>query len=312
MYDGLAMTTRFLLAALALASLAACDPVPDAAGPTPGRPRFDGEAALALASRQVAFGPRVPGTEAHRAQASWMTARLDSLGAEVAVDSFTHVTTRGDTLPLFNVLARFRPAEARRVLLLAHWDTRPTADEEADPALRATPIPGANDGASGTAVLLHLAALLAGSPPPMGVDLLFVDGEDYGPGTDDMFLGAIRYAETLPDRDRPIYGVLLDLVGDADPSFPVEANSAELAPLVVRKVWRTAARLGYGDVFPERVGPRLGDDHLPLNQAGLPTVDVIDFDYPYWHTLQDTPERLSAATLEMVGEVVAELIYSGG
>jgi glutaminyl-peptide cyclotransferase len=182
--------------------------------------------------------------------------------------------------------------------------------------MRATPVPGANDGASGTAVLLHLAELLAASAPPMGVDLLFVDGEDYGPEIDDMFLGAIRYAERLPAEGRPVYGVLLDMVGDADPLFPVEANSAEMAPIVVQKVWRAADRLGYDDYFPDGVGRRATDDHIFLNQAGLPTADVIDFVYgpgnAYWHTPDDTPEHVSASTLGMVGEVVTELIYSGG
>jgi Zn-dependent M28 family amino/carboxypeptidase len=245
-----------------------------------------------------------------------MTARLDSLADELTVDSFTHVSASGDTLPLVNVLARFRPEEARRLLLLTHWDTRPTSDQAADPRLRTVPVPGANDGGSGTAVLLVLAGLLAAERPPIGVDLLFVDGEDYGPGTEDMFLGARRFARALPPSGRPVYGVLLDLVGDADPSFPVEAHSAERAAVVVRKVWRVAEQLGYGAHFPDRVGPRLLDDHLPLNDAGIPTADVIDFSYgpanAYWHTPEDTPDKVSAATLEMVGSVVTALVYSGG
>jgi Zn-dependent M28 family amino/carboxypeptidase len=150
----------------------------------------------------------------------------------------------------------------------------------------------------------------------MGVDLLFVDGEDYGPGTEDMFLGSIRFAETLPLEGRPVYGVLLDMVGDADPSFPVEAYSIERAPLVVRKVWRTARRLGFAEFFPDRVGERLLDDHIPLNDAGIPTADIIDFSYgpgnAYWHTPEDTPDKVSSGTLAMVGAVVVELIYSGG
>jgi len=165
-------------------------------------------------------------------------------------------------------------------------------------------------------VLLELASLLAKTPPPMGIDLLFVDGEDYGPGTQEMFLGATRYAARLDSATRPIYGVLLDMVGDADPSFPVEANSASAAPIVVHKFWHAAARLGYASYFPDRVGPSLYDDHIPLLQAGLPTIDVIDFQYgpnnEYWHTLQDTPAHMSASTLGMVGQVVVELIYSGG
>jgi Zn-dependent M28 family amino/carboxypeptidase len=245
-----------------------------------------------------------------------MQALLDSLADEVQTDTFTHVVTSGDTLQLVNLLARFRPDETRRILFLTHWDTRPRSDNAADPALRAVPVPGANDGASGTAVLLELARLLAGAAPPMGVDLLFVDGEDYGPSNEDMFLGSRRYANRVDERTRPIYAILLDMVGDADASFPAEVYSAELAPIVLRRVLQTTERLGYQAAFPPTGGQRIYDDHVPLNQAGIPTVDIIDFSYgpgnTWWHTPDDTPERLSAATLGMVGEVVAELIYSGG
>lgn len=286
-------------------------------GATPGRPTFDGEAAFELVEKQVAFGPRVPGTEGHAAQLAWMLARLDSLAPVVEPDSFTHVTTGGDTLSLVNVVAKFAPELDRRILLLAHWDTRPTSDEASDPAERDLPIAGANDGGSGTAVLLELAELLAGAPPPVGVDLLLVDGEDYGPGLDDMLLGAKHFAANLPEEGRPVYGLLLDMVGDADPSFPVEALSAQYASVVVRKVWRAAERLGYRAYFPTGVGRELGDDHVPLIEAGLPTANLIDFTYggpanPFWHTQQDVPENVSAATLGMVGEVVTELVYSGG
>jgi hypothetical protein len=299
----------------ACALAAACGDEP--AGPTPGSPTFDGDRAMALVEQQVAYGPRVPGTGGHAAQLSWMLARLDSLAPVVEADTFTHVTTSGaDTLTLVNVMGRFRPDLDRRIVLLAHWDTRPTADEEADEARRDIPIPGANDGASGTAVLLALAELLAGEPPPLGVDLLLVDGEDFGPGVEDMLLGARRYADTVEEGDRPLYGVLLDMVGDADPRFPVEGISAQAAGPVVRKVWRAAERLGYRDTFPTAVGQDLTDDHVPLIQAGIPTANVIDFTYgpgnAYWHTAADTPDKLSAKTLGMVGQVMTELIFSGG
>ena len=300
--------------ASSLGALDACLGV--ATGPTPGRPIFDGEAALALVRAQVGFGPRVPGTPGHVTQLAWMLERLDTLGVVATVDTFSHVTSGGDSLTLFNVMARFRPDATRRILLLAHWDTRPTSDEAVDSASRATPLPGANDGGSGTAVLLQLASMFAQVPPPFGVDVLFVDGEDYGPGVEDMFLGARRYASRLGDTDRPVYGLLLDMVGDADPSFPVEELSAQAASVVVRKVWRAAERLGYRQYFPSTVGLRVIDDHVPLIEAGLPTANLVDFVYGpnnlYWHTPQDTPENVSAVTLGMVGEVVAELVYSGG
>lgn len=312
-------SSSVVVSLLVLGGLVACADAP--AGPTPGRPVVEGEPVLELVRTQVGFGPRVPGTEAHARQLAWMIARLDSLASDVVADTFPWVTTTGDSLVLTNVLARFRPEETRRILLLAHWDTRPTSDEAADPMDRSLPLPGANDGASGTAVLLHLAALLAAAPPPLGVDVLLVDGEDYGPTTDDMFLGARRYAAHVAGAEergepRPIYGVLLDLVGDADAQFPVEGYSARYAPIVVRKIRDAAERLGLSDFFPSRVGESLGDDHLPLIEAGLPTANVIDFTYgpgnAYWHTQEDTVDKLSAVTLGMVGEVVAELVYSGG
>lgn len=314
-------TSRLLLALVASLVTACGDEPPE--GPTPGRPSFDGEAAMELVRKQVAFGPRVPGTEGHARQLDWMLARLDSTAPEVVADTFSHVTAEGDSLTLVNVHARFAPEASRRILLLAHWDTRPTSDQAADSADRATPVPGANDGASGTAVLLALAPILAQSPPTVGVDLLLVDGEDYGPGVEDMLLGARRYASMLEAEDgspygpqRPVYGVLLDMVGDADPRFPVEGISAQYANPVVQKVWRAAERLGYEEYFPTSVGRNLTDDHVPLIEADLPTANVIDFtygpDHAYWHTPLDVPEHVSATTLEMVGEVVTELIYSGG
>ena len=155
--------------------------------------------------------------------------------------------------------------------------------------------------------------------PPLGIDLLFVDGEDYGPESADMFIGARRYADQLPllsSGMRPMYGVLLDMVGDADPSFPIEGYSAQHALPVVRRVWRTAARLGYSNFFPESVRIRLGDDHIPLNEAGLQTVDIIDFTYGgsdnmYWHTPQHLPSHCSATTLEHVGVLLTAFIYQG-
>lgn len=304
---------RFAIAALMVCSACVEDVVE---GRTPGSPVFDGAHAHSLVEQQVGFGPRIPGTPGHRAQADWMIGRLGATGAELLVDSFTHTTAEGVDLYLVNVMARFRPELGRRIVILAHWDTRPRSDMAEDPGLRGVPVPGANDGGSGTAVVLALAEMLDSVPPPLGVDLLLVDGEDYGPGADDMLLGSRRYAASLTSENAPIYGVLLDMVGDADPLFPIEANSAQFAPIVVNKVWRAAKRLGLEAYFPDRVGPRLTDDHIPLIQAGVPTIDVIDFSYGpgngYWHTPEDRLEHVSASTLGMVGSVVTELIYSGG
>lgn len=305
--------------------LSACGSEP---GSTPGstegsaastrleRPSFDGRAAHQLIQDQVAFGPRVPGWEGHRRQLEWMVDLLGEAADTVELQSLEFVTSQGDTLPLTNVMARFNPDSSRRILLLTHWDTRPWSDQSLDPAEREIPVPGANDGASGTAILLHLARLFAQDPPPEGVDLLFVDGEDYGPGTEDMFVGSRHFAERMPAEIPWTYGLLLDMVGDRDPMFPIEAYSAEYAPQIAQRIWGVARQLGFGHVFPTRVGPRVIDDHVALNQAGLQTVDLIDFEYGpgnrLWHTPRDTPENTSPETLRMVGEVVAELIYRGG
>jgi len=279
------------------------------------RPSFSGATALALVDSQVAFGPRVPGTEGHAAQLTWMRDRLRAVADTVVVQAFTHVHTEtGEELRLSNVVARFRPELERRLLFLAHWDTRPTSDAAAA-ELQDVPVPGANDGGSGTAILLAVADVVAADVPDVGVDILLVDGEDFGPSPADMFLGARHYAVNQLSP-APVYGVLLDMVGDATPRFPIEGNSARLAPQVATRVWNVAHALGYGAYFPRTTGQPLNDDHIPLNQAGIPTVDVIDFDYgpanSFWHTPEDTVDKVRAATLGMVGEVVLELIYMGG
>jgi len=287
-----------------------------AVGRTPGSPLFDGSLAMAHVETQVGFGPRIPGTDGHEAQLSWMLALMKQHAAEVVVDTFTHLTASGDSLRLTNLLGRFAPEHSRRIVILAHWDTRPISDQAPDSADQLIPVPGANDGGSGTAVLLALAPLLAAEWPPLGIDILLVDGEDYGPGVEDMLLGARHYASNVSEEDRPVYGLLLDMVGDVEPSFPMEQISAQFANPIVKKVWRAAERLGYQDYFPTSVGPPITDDHVPLIENGIPTANVIDFTYgpnnEYWHTPEDTPDKLSAGTLGMVGQVVVELIYSGG
>ncbi len=314
------LTVRLRRSAIALAAAAlACggaggEPEREAASAArPSYPRFDGRAAYELVQRQLAFGPRVPGRRGHREMAAWLEAYLSERADTLIVQSFRHLTAGGDTLPLVNFLARFRPEAGPSLLLLAHWDTRPVSDAALDSAERARPVPGANDGASGTAVLLTLAELMRQTPPPGGVDLLLVDGEDYGdfgPGRD-VFLGSRYFARNLPEGFAPEYGVLLDMVGDRDLQIYVEGNSNRLAPEVVDRVWSLAGRLGFGDVFVRQTRHTVNDDHIALNEAGIPTINVIDFDYPYWHTPEDTADKVSASSLGLVGTVVTRLIYRG-
>jgi len=281
----------------------------------PGRGAFPAALADSLVARQVAFGPRVPGTDAHAAALQWMTEWLRPRADAVTLMPFRHVTLTGDTLSLTNVWASFAPDAGSRILLTAHWDSRPVAERNADPDTRGEPVPGANDGASGVAVLLALADELSRTPPGVGVDILLTDGEDWGHDPDtyetrieDMLLGARHFATTRGSTYRPLFGILLDLVGERNARFPWEQNSLALAPEVVRRVWDVADELGHGEYFPQERGPAVNDDHVVLNEAGIRTIDIIDFDYPAWHTTEDTPDKVDAATLGAVGDVVLEVV----
>ena len=280
------------------------------------RPDFPGDEAHRLLREQVAFGPRIPGQVGHQRQLEWMRKLLEERADTLVIQPFSATTSGGATLQLTNLFARFRPEQTDRILLIAHWDTRPRADQSTESADREKPVPGANDGASGTAILLQLAEVLRQAPPPLGVDILLVDGEDFGPGTDDMFFGSRHFAANLPSGYRPLYGVLLDMVGDRDLRIPVEGYSAEKAPEVVQRVWAVARDLGYGEVFVNTPGGYVSDDHVPLNDAGIRTIDIIDFEYGpgnrFWHTLADAPENTAPESLDIVGEVVTELVYRGG
>ena len=314
-------TFRPLVHSVAIAAMvslvtAACG---GGAAPAEAGAGFDGDRAYALVERLVDFGPRVPGTPAHAEALAWMTGYLRERADTVLQIPFTHVTGAGDTLSLTNVWARFEPDASSRILLLAHWDSRPVAENAADPAARRQPVPGANDGASGVAVLLEIADALALQPPEIGIDILLTDGEDWGhdpetlaTDTDDMLLGARHFAREQAPTYRPLFAILLDLVGDRDPRFPQEAYSRQYAPEVVHRVWDVAEELGHGDVFVPRLGEAVMDDHVPLNEAGIRTIDIIDFDYPYWHTPEDTVDKVSARTLEIVGEVVLAVIRRQG
>lgn len=287
-------------------------------GQRPPAPEIDAAQAFEYARTQVGFGPRIPGTEGHARMAVWLDSLLRTRADSVVVQSWSHRTREGTEIPQRNFLARFNPAATTRLLFLAHWDTRPRADAGAS-ADTAAPVPGANDGASGVAVLLAMADALKKTPPAVGVDLLFVDGEDYGSfehldsaDGSDVLIGSRYFARNPPPGPAPRFAILLDMVGDQSPVFRKEAYSTTAAPEVVERVWEVAAHMGHGAVFVAESGGYLSDDHLPLQQAGIRTIDVIDFDYgpnnAFWHTTEDTLDKLSRDTLKLVGDVMMGVI----
>ncbi|MCP4570163.1 MAG: M28 family peptidase [FCB group bacterium] len=272
-------------------------------------PDFIGSRAFQLLQAQVDLGPRNPGSAGWEAFQIQLSGYLDSLGVGYVRQPFEYYDyLTGDTLFLVNWIARINPKTDRRILVAAHYDCRPRADYAADPTRRDEPIAGANDGASGVAVLMHLAELMVTSPPSIGVDLIFFDGEDYGPsGRIDQYLLGSAYFATHNIQSYQ-FGMLLDMIGDADLHIYRETFSNLHAREVNDLIWDAAARLSVG-AFIDSVKHEILDDHLPLIAAGIPTVDIIDFEYPHWHTHQDTPDKCSAASLEAVGKVVLEVIY---
>lgn len=271
---------------------------------------FDGGTALARVETQVAFGPRVPGTAPHRAMAAWLDSLSRAAADTVVVQSWTHVTTDGDSVPMTNVIARFNPAATERILYVAHWDTRPRADAEGS-AHPDQPIPGANDGGSGVAVLLGVMDALRAKRPVIGVDLLFVDGEDYGsftPPEKDVLIGARHYAGNVLPPGKPDFAIVWDMVGARDLKLAKEPGSAIAAPDIITMVWEIAERLGYGHVFVNEPGVQITDDHIPLIDAGIRAIDVIGWPYTWWHTVDDTPDKLSAESLEAVGNTAVAVI----
>lgn len=279
-------------------------------------PEFNGRTAFTYLEKQMSFGPRVPGTAGHRQTGDWLLTELRARADTVIVQEIRHVGRDGKTVPMRNFFARFRPEAKDRILFLAHWDTRPKSERSPNIGQQQMPLPGANDGASGVAVLLGIADVLRNKPPAIGVDLLFVDGEDYGdwgdPDHHDVLVGAQYFAKNQPPGYQPLFGVLFDMVGDRDLEIRQESFSLEKAPEVVQRVWRVAAELGYSSYFVPGGGQALTDDHIPLQEAGLHVIDVIDFEYgpdnAYWHTTDDTIDKVSAASLQIVGDVAVALI----
>lgn len=288
-------------------------------------PAFEADSAYKFVADQLHFGPRVPNTEAHVACGQYLEQKLRSYGAQVHVQATVLTAYNGTRLNARNIIGSFGADKKRRIALMAHWDTRPFADMETDPNLRKQPILGANDGASGVAVLLEIGRQISQQAPEVGIDLIFFDAEDYGTprwetskGNEVWCLGAQHWARNphVPNY-RAEYGILLDMVGAPGATFTREANSMHFAPSVVQKVWDTAHAIGYGNHFSYDKTPQIIDDHMFVNLiAGLPTIDIIQHDPAtdtsfgsYWHTHNDKLDAVDPATLRAVGQTLLHVLY---
>ena len=253
---------------------------------------FDSFHAYADVQTQVAFGPRIPGSAGHAQIREWMRTELESAGWMVEV----HESERMGH-PIYNIIAK-RNDETPQIILGAHYDTRMIADQDPDTSKRSEPVPGANDGASGVAVLLELARSLPADTVP--VWLVFFDTEDNGKIEGwDWILGSRAFVEEIPVQPEAV--VIVDMIGDADLNIYLERNSNVA---IRNEIWSTAEKLGYDKQFINQEKHGMLDDHTPFLEAGIPAVDLIDFDYPYWHTTQDTPDKVSAESLQAVGETL--------
>lgn len=285
-------------------------------------PVFNADSAYLFIEQQVSFGPRNPNSKGHRQTKKYLLERLSSYAGNRAVypQEFTSIGYEEDTLNLTNIIAAFNIDSRDRILLCAHWDTRPRADKDSNETSK--PILGADDGASGVAVLLELARLFQRNSPPIGVDIVLFDGEDYGKEGDlsKYFLGSRHWANNPPVKGySPRFGILLDMVAGKNAKFYKEQYSMQFAPALVNELWAVADEKGYGDLFINQEGNSISDDHVVINRIlGIPTIDIIrhtpsetDLQFaPYWHTHNDNMKIISKETLKGVGSVLTELIYN--
>ena len=280
-------------------------------------PRFDESHAFSYLVAQCDFGPRNPGSDGYYACLDYLITELDQSANEIILQDFSYQERRyNKQYNLENIIARFNPDSEFQTVISAHWDTRPWADQEDLRQDRDQPIIGANDGASGVAILLELAKIMGENPPPIGVNLVFFDGEDLGvPGENNTYCQGSRFfAKNLP-IPRPNEAINLDMVGDKQLVLPIERYSLEYHPKLVRHLWDRAKEMGL-DAFIGRVDYAIYDDHVPLNEiAGIPSIDLIDFKYPnsyanFWHTMNDIPENCSEESLGQVGDLMVDYIYN--
>ncbi len=279
-------------------------------------PKFDKGNAFRYLVEQCEFGPRNPNSIGYKQCLDYLQKTLAGFADTIFLQPFVlDDLVNEESYDLTNIIARFKVDEPEQILIGAHWDTRPWADEDPEPEKRNDPIIGANDGASGVAVILELARILNASPPPIGVTLVLFDGEDMGrSGIPKSYAqGSLAFAKDLP-IEKPDEAIILDMIGDAELHIPIERFSYQQNRKLVKKLWGLAKELSL-DAFESRIVHTIYDDHVPLwAEAKIPAIDIIDFNYPnsyanYWHTTQDLPENCSAESLGQVGTLLVHYIY---
>lgn len=290
-------------------------------------PTFNADSAYAYIQAQVNFGPRIPNTQAHVEAGNYLATKLAEFGANVSNQYVDLSAYDGTILKARNIIGSYKPETKKRVLLFAHWDTRPWADNDPNPENHRKPILGANDGASGVGVLLEIARQINLKEPTIGIDIIFFDAEDYGipqfhQGNymEDTWALGSQYWSRYPhiSNYKARYGILLDMVGGKDAKFYREGYSDRYAKSIVDKVWNTAQELGYGSYFVNRKGGPVTDDHYYVNEiAGIRSIDIIPYDETgdssfgyFWHTVEDNINVISKPTLEAVGQTVMTVIYN--
>lgn len=284
-------------------------------------PDYSADSAFAFVKAQTDCGPRVPNTPAHAQCAAFLQGKLAEYCDTVIVQRFDATAYDGTVLKSSNIIGSFRPDNPKRIVLASHWDSRPWANADPDEANREKPIDGANDGASGVGVLLELARQLSLKAPEIGIDIVFFDAEDYGTNGQDNSWGlGAQYWSHNPHVSgyRAAYGILLDMVGATNARFRYEQFSSMYARSVLTKVWNTAYRLGYGQVFQQEQAHAITDDHYYVNTiAGIPMIDIIHQEdqtgtgFPHtWHTLEDNINHIDKHTLAIVGKTLLSVIYN--
>ncbi len=291
-------------------------------------PAFNADSAYHYMQVQADFGPRVPNTQAHRDCGEWLAAQLEKFGAKVYNQYADLTAFDGTTLKARNIIGAYKPNSKKRILLCAHWDSRPWADNDPDPKNHRKPVLGVNDGASGVGVLIEIARQIQQQSPELGIDIVFFDAEDYGTAewytgdymAHDWCLGSQYWSRTPHVQGyNARYGILLDMVGAKGSTFFYEGYSNRTARSQMKKIWKKAHDLGYGQYFVQELGGEATDDHVYVHQlARIPCVDIINYDEhceqssfgPTWHTVNDTMEQIDRNTLKAVGQTVMDVIYN--